>query len=77
MTTEDAIREMAFRSRQSLRAISEKTGRTPNFIGATLSRGSVPKADTLAEIARACSYRLALVPDSEPLPGGSLEIGEC
>lgn len=73
MKTGDAIKAMAKDSGRSVRGVSQAMGRNPDYLGMTLSRGSVPKADTLARAAEACGYRLALVPAGS-LPDDSLVI---
>ena len=47
---------------KSLRALSVDVGRHPNFWGNTVSKGSTPKADTLATALHACGYALAAGP---------------
>lgn len=36
-------------------------GKSDGYIHQTISRGSIPRADTLAEIADVCGYNLVLV----------------
>ena len=40
--------------------VSAALGKSRAYVGATLSRGSVPQADTLSQIASACGYELVL-----------------
>lgn len=40
--------------------LSRRMDRADRFIAVTLSRSSVPRADTLARIARVCGWRLVL-----------------
>ncbi|MBQ6452735.1 MAG: hypothetical protein IJJ14_00080, partial [Coriobacteriales bacterium] len=47
--------------------VSEAMGRQRTFISSTLSKGVTPKADTLAQIAAACGYRLVLVGNGEEI----------
>lgn len=61
MQSRDAIRELKARSGKSGVQISEELGKSPNWLGATISRGSDPQAGTLAAIAAVCGYRLALI----------------
>lgn len=53
--------------------IGRAMGKRDNYVSATASRGSVPKADTLAAMAAVCGYTLALVPMGS-LPEGALTI---
>lgn len=40
--------------------LSRRMGRVRTFVSSTISRGSTPRADTLAEMARHMGYRLVL-----------------
>lgn len=60
MRSQDAIKELKARSGRSGTQISADLGKSPNWLGQTISRGSDPQAGTLAAIARACGYRLQL-----------------
>ena len=66
MKTDEAIRQAA-RQIGGITAASKAMGRDQNYIAGMLSRGSVPKADTLARIASVCGYRLVLVGHGEEL----------
>lgn len=76
MTVEDVIREMCFRSRRSMRAVSLEMGRSGAFLSTTLAKGSIPGVDTMARIAGVCGYRLLFVPASEAIPPGALELSD-
>ena len=62
MDTLLAIREMGARSGVTLADASRSMGRDRTYLNAALSRGSVPRADTLAEICDAMGYELQAVP---------------
>lgn len=47
--------------------VSSEIGRAKSYVGGILSRGSTPQADTLAEIAEACGYQLALIGHGEQI----------
>lgn len=67
MLTGDAIRHMCDKAGKGTTVVSKDIGRGSSFVGSILSRGSVPKADTLAEIAEACGYELALIGHGEQI----------
>lgn len=67
MRTDDAIRHMCDTAGKGTTIVSREIGRGSSFVGSILSRGSVPKADTLAEIAEACGYELALISRDEKI----------
>lgn len=50
------IREMISNSGMSASEISRSMGRSSGYVNTLLSSGSVPGADTFAEIAHACGY---------------------
>ena len=60
MNIKQAIDTMCDASGTSQRTVSTEIGKSPTFIGTTLSKGSVPRIDTMAAIARACGFELAL-----------------
>lgn len=61
MKSNKALRHIIEKSGLSHRAIAERLDKTPSYVSVTLARGSVPKADTYANIADACGYDLKLV----------------
>lgn len=69
----DAVETMGGRTGNSAYAISKALGKTPGFITNSKSRGSVPRVDTLANMARVCDYSLCLVP-SVDVPTNAIEI---
>lgn len=73
MNSSDALRAMVDRSGLSMRAASVASGRSPEFISGTVSRGSSPTLATAAELAAACGYALAFVPTGD-VPHGALVI---
>ena len=60
MMTDEAIRHMCKVAGKGTPVVSRDIGRGSSFVGSILSRGSVPKADTLARIAEACGYEVVL-----------------
>ena len=60
MNVKQAIDTMCDASGKSQRTVSTEIGKSPTFIGTTLSKGSVPRIDTMAAIARACGFELVL-----------------
>lgn len=61
MRSLDAVRLMLERSSMSPYRAAVLMGRDASYISGMLRRGSCPSADILAEIAKACGYRLELV----------------
>lgn len=60
MDSKQAIEKMCGVAGKSQRTVSSEIGRNPTFIGTTLSKGSVPRVDTMAKIAEACGFELVL-----------------
>lgn len=60
MDAHSIIRSMAADADLSMREISRMMGKSPNYIGAMFGQDSTPRADTLAEIAGACGFRVVL-----------------
>lgn len=60
MDTKKALDEMLQSDGRSRIQISNAMGRNPNFLSATISRGSAPRADTLALIGQTCGWDLLL-----------------
>ena len=60
MMTDEAIRHMCEAAGKGTTVVSRDIERASSFVGSILSRGSVPKADTLARIAEACGYEVVL-----------------
>jgi hypothetical protein len=40
--------------------VSRELGKSKAYVSATINRGNVPRVDTLAEIAKACGYKVVL-----------------
>ena len=69
----EAIREIVDISGLTHRQIAQRLDKYDTFVSQILTRGRDPQASTLADVATACGYRLALV----PLDGGApIVIGE-
>lgn len=60
MNTTNAIKAMMSESGTTATDLSSALGRHRNFVATTLSRGSTPRADTLANMAHAMGYELVL-----------------
>ena len=73
MDTTSAVRAMVQRSGMSARAVSQAAGRTPDYLGSILYRGSSPSLATAADLAAPCGYAVALVPVAD-LPPSALVI---
>lgn len=73
MQTIDAMRAMIDQSGLTHRQIAHRLGKYDAYVSQVVSRARDPQASTLADIARACGYRLDLV----PMDGGaSITIGK-
>lgn len=75
MKSLEAVRAMLDASKLTPYRASLRIGRNSTYLAGMLRRGSCPSADLLAKIARACGYRLELVPldgagDSLTIDGG-------
>lgn len=73
MDAYSALRIAAERGGVSLARIGRVMGRPDNFVSNNISRGSIPRCDTMARMADVCGYKLALVPADE-LTTGALVI---
>jgi DNA-binding phage protein len=60
MDSRQAIEAMCEMAGKSQRTVSTEIGRNPTFIGTTISKGSIPRVDTMAKIAEACGFELVL-----------------
>ena len=74
MNTQNAIRETMRLSGHGQMKTSKLLGKNNNYVAGILVRGSTPRADTLAKIAKVNGFNLALLPDSLPLPDGAILI---
>lgn len=61
----EAMRAIIEGSGKSGRQVAREIGRSDSFVSSSLAQGVCPRADTLARVARACGYELALIPRSE------------
>lgn len=68
-----AVEEAGRRQGLSAYAISKSMGKTQGYIANAKARGTSPTAATLEGAARACGYRLCIVPADE-LPDSAIEI---
>lgn len=62
MDTKQAIREIVQRSGLTHRQIAHRLGKYDTYVSQITSRATTPNGDDLAALARACGYRLELVP---------------
>lgn len=69
MKAYDAVKEVAARSGVSLNSIGREMGKPSNYVSNGASRGSTPKADTLAAMIAACGWSLMAVPPGSDAPG--------
>lgn len=67
MEAKRVLRAMVEHSGKSKADISRAMGRSDNYIGVTLAKGTVPQADTLARIAKACGYKVYVEGQGERL----------
>ena len=65
MQTSDAIRHMCESTGGGPVTVSKSMGKARTYISAMLSRGTVPRADTLSLIAQSCGYKLVLEGNGE------------
>ncbi|MBR3159227.1 MAG: hypothetical protein IKF14_09020 [Atopobiaceae bacterium] len=67
MKAKDAVSEVVALSGKSAITVSREMGRADTFISMTISRKSVPKLDTFAELAAVCGYELVLMGNGEQI----------
>lgn len=67
MESLQALRHMVSMSGKSTMAISRDMGIAEKYVGMTISRKSVPKLDTFADIAEACGYEVQIVGHDETI----------
>lgn len=70
----EAIRTIVEESGLTHRQIAGRLGRYDTYVSQILTRGRDPLVSTLADIARACGYRLDLVPMDGA--GATIHIGD-
>lgn len=73
MDAYSALREAASRADVPLRQIGRAMDKPDNYVNSAMSRGSVPRCDTMAKMAEVCGHELALVP-SDDMPESALRI---
>lgn len=75
MDAYSALREAASREGIPLIHIGRELGKPDNYVNTAMSRGSVPRCDTMAKMASVCGHSLALIP-SDDLTESALVIGD-
>ena len=60
MGVSDAIRRMCEESGQGVVGVSQQLGKSKMYLSGMISRHTVPRVDTLAQIAKVCGYKLVL-----------------
>lgn len=75
MDAMQALRTMIEASGLTHRQVARRLGRYDAYVSQVLTRTTNPATDTLASIARACGYRLELVPIDEG--AASIAIGDA
>ena len=60
MKPNEVMRALADTYPDGQRALSRKLGRSPGWFSSTLTRGSVPRLDTVAAVADACGYEVVV-----------------
>jgi transcriptional regulator with XRE-family HTH domain len=73
MNTTFAIKQMMNASGVNASELSRLLGKSDRFISTTLSKGSTPRADTLADMAGNMGYSLVLVPCAD-VPESAIHI---
>ncbi|MEG2934552.1 MAG: helix-turn-helix transcriptional regulator [Gordonibacter sp.] len=68
MQTYEALRQAARLGGLSLNKVSRALGKPESYISSAISRGSVPRCDTMARMADVCGYSLALLPRDKVPP---------
>ena len=65
MVIAEAIRRMCDESGKGPIQVSQELGKSRSYVSAAISRGNIPRVDTLTQIAQACGYRLVLESDTD------------
>ncbi len=77
MKAQDAIKEVVTASGKSQAGVSKAVGKTRNYVNALVAQadatGGTLGCDTVAGIADACGYSLAVIPHAD-VPGSALVI---
>ena len=64
MNVTDAITRMCESSGQGVVSVSQQLGKSKMYLSGMISRHTIPRVDTLSQIAQACGYTLELVNES-------------
>lgn len=67
MNAKEATKYVIQASGRPMRALAVEMGKSSMYLAGVTSRGSVPRLDTFAEIARACGYSLVLRGEDEEI----------
>ncbi len=67
MDATGAIRRMCEESGRGVVEVSQELGKSKMYVSGMISRHTVPRTDTLAQIAQACGYRLILESDTDKI----------
>ena len=73
MRAYDALKKAAKSAGMPLTHIGPAMGKPAPYVNTGITRGSTPKADTLAAMLEVCGYKLAAIPDSD-VPDTALVI---
>lgn len=73
MNAYEAVKRAAENKGISTNSIGRALGRADSYVASGATRGSTPKADTLAAMLDVCGYKLAAMP-SDDVPGSALVI---
>lgn len=73
MRAYDALKAAANEAGMPLTHIGPAMGKPAPYVNTGISRGSTPKADTLAAMLGVCGYKLVAVPEAD-VPGSALVI---
>ena len=69
----EAVKECAKRAGKPVYCVGLDMGKSKNYMSQTISRGSTPKADTLAKMLGVCGHSLVAIP-SDKVTGDMLVI---
>lgn len=67
MDATEAIRRMCDQSGRGVVEVSQELGKSKMYVSGMISRHTVPRTDTLAQIAQTCGYRLILESDTDKI----------
>ena len=69
----DVLKAVAVKTNMSLYRISVDIGKTRQYANSIISRGSIPRCDTMAKMLEVCGYGLYAMP-YEDAPNDALQI---